>query len=87
MAVGEIVPIRLDIAVGQQEFQDTFCWSTAETHKAAESFAAALCRDNRLPQAAVPTIVSAIEQQVNAARECSPATSDEPQAERNEIIR
>lgn len=87
MAVGEVVPIRLDIAVGQHQFRDTFCWSTAETHEAAESFAATLCRDNHLPQAAVPTIVSAIKQQVSAVRECSPATSDEPQAERNEIIR
>lgn len=87
MPAGEVVPIRLDIAVGQQQFQDTFCWSTAETDQAAESFAAALCRDNHLPQASVPTIVSAIRQQVNAVQECSPATSDEPQAERNEIIR
>ena len=87
MAAGEVVPIRIDIAVGQQTFQDTFCWSTAETHEAAESFAAALCRDNNLPQAAVPTIASAITQQVNAVQQCSPATSDEPQAERNEIIR
>lgn len=87
MAEGETVPIRIDIAVGQQQFQDTFCWSTAETHEAAESFAAALCRDNHLPQAAVPTVVSAIKQQVTAVRECSPATSNERQAERNEIIR
>lgn len=87
MTLGEIVPIRLDITVGQQQFQDTFCWSTAETHEAAESFAAALCRDNSLPQAAVPSIASAIKQQVSYIEECSPATSDGSQAERNEIIR
>ena len=87
MTSGEVVPVRLDITVGQQQFQDTFCWSTTETQEAAESFAAALCLDNQLPQAAVPTIVSAIKQQVNAVRECSLATHDEPQAERNEMIR
>lgn len=87
MMSGEIVPIRLDIAVGQQRFQDTFCWSSAETQEGAESFASALCRDNALPQATVPSIVSAIKQQVAAVGDCSAASIDGRQNERNEIIR
>ncbi|KAL3142411.1 SWI SNF, matrix associated, actin dependent regulator of chromatin, subfamily b, member 1 [Trebouxia sp. C0009 RCD-2024] len=87
MTSGDLVPIRLDIAVGQQRFQDTFCWSTAETQEGAENFAAALCRDNSLPQATVPSIVSAIKQQVASVGDCSPVSIDGRQNERNEIIR
>lgn len=88
MTAEEVVPVRLDVAIGQQQhYQDTFCWSTTATQEAAESFAVALCRDNQLPQAVAPAIVSAIQQQVNAVKGCSPATTDESQAERNEIIK
>ena len=85
MTPEEVVPVRLDVAVGQQRhYQDTFCWSTAATQEAAESFAMNVCRDNQLPQTVVPAIVSAIQQQVNVVKGCSPAAS---QTERNETIK
>ena len=88
MEFDESVPIRLEIAIGQQQqYQDTFCWSGAASREAAESFAAELCRDNQLPHAAIPAIVSAIQQQVNVARSHTPAVSHEAQAERNEVIK
>lgn len=88
MPADAIVPIRLDIVVDQQRFQDTFCWHSSETPEAAESFATTLCHENGLPSAVVPAILSAIQQQVEACASCHDAASSDAQpAERNEIIK
>ena len=79
----ELVPIRLDVAIDNQRFQDTFCWDSRGSAQAAEAFA-----ENKLPRAVVPTIVSAINQQVAACRSANDAAgADELNEERNEIIK
>ncbi len=88
MSTTELVPIRLDIAIDEQRYQDTFCWSSCESPEAAETFAASLCEENNLPQAAVPAIVSAIRQQVDACVTCDGAAGgDSLPPERNEIVK
>ena len=87
MGIEQLVPIRLDISLGQQQYQDTFCWSSEATQEEAQSFAATLCQDNQLPSASVPAIVYAIQQQVSSAQNCVASSSSEVQSERVEIIR
>ncbi|DBA76478.1 TPA: SWI SNF, matrix associated, actin dependent regulator of chromatin, subfamily b, member 1, variant 2 [Trebouxia sp. C0005] len=85
MPLDEVVPIRLDIALDHQRFQDTFCWHSSASPEAAESFATTLCQENSLPLAVVPAILSAIQQQVETC-----TNSDEQAlrtAERNEIVK
>ena len=87
MPADAIVPIRLDIAVDQQRFQDTFCWHSSETPE-AETFATTLCQDNGLRSAVVPAILSAIQQQGEACASCHDAASSDAQpAERGEIMK
>jgi len=81
----EVVPIRLDIALYQQRFQDTFCWHSSASPEAAESFATTLCQENSLPLAIVPAILSAIQQQVEVYTSSGDQVLRE--AERNEIVK
>ena len=84
----ELVPIRLDVAIDHQRFQDTFCWDSRGSAQAAEAFAENLCHENKLPRAVVPTIVSTINQQVAACKSSNEAAgADELTEERNEIIK
>jgi len=85
MPMDEVVPIRLDIALDQQRFQDTFCWHSSASPEAAESFATTLCQENSLPLAVIPAILSAIQQQVET---CTSSDDQAPRAaERNEIVK
>jgi hypothetical protein len=85
MPMDEVVPIRLDVALDQQRFQDTFCWHSSASPEAAESFATALCSENSLPLVVVPAILSAIQQQVETCTSCGDQALRE--AERNEIVK
>ncbi len=85
MPMDEVVPIRLDIALDQQRFQDTFCWHSSASPEAAESFATTLCQENNLPLAIVPAVLSAIQQQVDTYTSSGDQAVRE--AERNEIVK
>lgn len=88
MSISELVPIRLDIAVDDQQFQDTFCWNSSESQEAVQSFATTLCQENNLPHAVIPAIINGISQQVEACRSCGGAAGPEmAPEERNEVIK
>ena len=72
-----LVPIRVDITFDGVHFQDIFCWSAAESPRAADEFAQVLCQENGLPHTAVAAVVTAIQQQVhNCTTESSGQRSD-----------
>ncbi|CAI5465189.1 unnamed protein product [Closterium sp. Yama58-4] len=59
-----LVPVRLDLEIGDQRLQDAFCWNSNEPDGEIATFAEGLVRDTKLPPYFLPHITQAIQAQV-----------------------
>ncbi|CAI5951272.1 unnamed protein product [Closterium sp. NIES-65] len=59
-----LVPVRLDLEIGDQRLQDAFCWNSNEPDGEIAAFAEGLVRDTKLPPYFLPHITQAIQAQV-----------------------
>ncbi|GJP41595.1 hypothetical protein CLOM_g1250 [Closterium sp. NIES-68] len=59
-----LVPVRLDLEIGDQRLQDAFCWNSNEPEGEIAPFAEGLVKDTKLPHYFLPHIVQAIQAQV-----------------------
>lgn len=68
LADDPLVPVRLDLRIGDQRLQDAFCWDSTEPDSAISTFSRGLVCDLKLPHEFMTHTCRAIQVQVDAFR-------------------